>query len=78
MEIENQKNDQIVSEYEKKIEHINKVKVESFLRHWGKNVSKFVFREWKNQKNELKEKLTAVFNVLSTFTVRDPFKKLSQ
>ncbi len=31
---------------------MNNVKVESFLKYWGKNMCKFVFREWKNQKNE--------------------------
>lgn len=56
---------------------MNKVKVDSFLRHWGKNICKFVFREWKNQKNELVEKWKNLFNILSKSSVRDSFKKLS-
>ncbi len=56
---------------------MNNIKVESFLKYWSKNMFKFVFREWKNQKNEFLSRWNRVFYLLGTHSIRDAFQTLS-
>jgi hypothetical protein len=57
---------------------MNEVIVESFFKHWGKNMCKFVFREWKIQKINLLKKWNRVFDLLETHYLQDAFQTLSK